>query len=190
MRANVVYALLYASGIYGLVLWPPIERAVTAIADPLRRGLAPAVASLPLPLRCALAFLLFDALAYWVHRAAHASPLLWRIHRVHHADPLLGPLTTFRFHVVEIAWRMAVQFLPLYLLGIAAEIPSGIYAVLLLFHVLAHSDLSWSFGAVGRAVVSPAYHAVHHRSESGGNYGMYFTWWDAWFGTASSSPHD
>lgn len=89
MRANAVYVLLYASGIYGLVLWPPVQRVVTAVAEPLRRALALEVEHLPLLVRVILALAAFDALAYWVHRAAHASPLLWRIHRVHHSDPCL-----------------------------------------------------------------------------------------------------
>ena len=185
MRANVVYALLYASGLYGLVLWPPVQRFVAAAAEPLRILLAPAVAHLPLAVRCALALLVFDALAYWVHRAAHASPLLWRVHRVHHSDPDFGPMTTFRFHVLEIAWRMAIQFFPLYLLGIAAGLPRGVYVALLLFNVLAHSDLRWTFGRLGGTVVSPAYHAVHHRSVEAANFGMYLVVWDAWFGTRS-----
>jgi sterol desaturase/sphingolipid hydroxylase (fatty acid hydroxylase superfamily) len=183
MRANAVYVLLYTSGLYGLVLWPPVHGAVTVAAEPLRIALAPAVAHLPLVVRCALALIVFDALAYWVHRAAHASPLLWRVHRVHHSDPDFGPMTTFRFHVLEIAWRMAIQFLPLYLLGIAAGLPRSVYVALLLFNVLAHSDLGWTFGRLGGTVVSPAYHAVHHRSENASNFGMYLAVWDAWFGT-------
>lgn len=181
MRANAIYVLLYASGFYGLVLWPPIQSAVSAIAEPLRRAIAPAVEPLPLGIRFLLALIVFDALAYWVHRAAHASPLLWRFHRVHHSDSDLGATTTFRFHIVEIAWRMAVQFLPLYLLGIAAAIPPAAYLSLLAFNVLAHSDLPWHFGIAGRAIVSPSYHAVHHRD--GVNFGMFFVWWDGWFGT-------
>jgi sterol desaturase/sphingolipid hydroxylase (fatty acid hydroxylase superfamily) len=186
MRANTIYALLYASGVYGLVLWPPVRAAVTAVAEPLRRAIDPAVGQLPLPIRCILALIAFDALAYWVHRAAHASPLLWRVHRLHHSDPELGPLTTFRFHVVEIAWRMAVQFLPLYVLGIAASIPPAGYAAMLVFNVLAHSGLDWTYGLLGRAVVSPAYHAVHHRRASAANFGMFFTVWDRWFGTRAA----
>jgi sterol desaturase/sphingolipid hydroxylase (fatty acid hydroxylase superfamily) len=188
MRANAIYVLLYASGAYGLVLWPPVHNIVETIAGPLGRVLAPAVESLPLGIRIVLALVLFDVLAYWVHRAAHASPLLWRIHRVHHSDSALGPTTTFRFHVIEIVWRMAVQFLPLYLLGIAAEIPAAAWLALLAFNVLAHSDLSWTFGAFGRAVVSPAYHASHHRANTPVNFGMFFAVWDLYFRTSATNP--
>jgi sterol desaturase/sphingolipid hydroxylase (fatty acid hydroxylase superfamily) len=185
MRANAVYVLLYASGLYGLVLWPPVERVVTAAAEPLRIVLDPAVAPMPLAVRCVLALIVFDLLAYWVHRAAHGSPLLWRVHRTHHSDPDFGPMTTFRFHVLEIAWRMALQFLPLYLLGIATGLPRSVFLTLLLFNVLAHSDLRWTFGPIAGAVVSPAYHAVHHRAEKAANFGMFFVVWDTWFGTKS-----
>ena len=186
MRGNAFYLLLYASGFYGLALWPPVERLVTALASPLQTALDPLVTLLPLPLRFALALIVFDALAYWVHRAAHAWPLLWHFHRIHHSDPGLGATTTFRFHIVEIAWRMAVQFLPLYLLGIAAAIPPAAYLALLAFNVLAHSDLPWNFGGLRHAVVSPAYHAIHHRAgNTSANYGMFFAWWDRWWGTRS-----
>lgn len=179
---NVAYALLYASGIYGLVLWPPIQSVVTWVADPLRRALEGPVAHVPLLVRCAIAFVAVDALAYWMHRAAHANRWLWRLHRVHHDGPELGVLTTFRFHVGEIAWRMALQFLPLHLLGIAASIPTSAIFVLLAFNLLAHSNRDWHFGVLGHAVVSPAYHGTHHR-EDRANYGMYLTVWDAMFGT-------
>lgn len=184
MRANAVYAVLYASGIYGLVLWPPVQRVVTVLAEPLRLAIEPA--HLPFAARVVLAFVAFDFLAYWMHRAAHASALLWRVHRVHHADPAFGVLTTFRFHVAEIAWRMAVQYLPLYVLGVAADLPRGVFIALVVFNVLAHSDLQWTFGALGRAIVSPRSHAAHHRND-GANFGMFFSFWDGLFGTRYSS---
>ena len=181
---NLVYALLYASGIYGLVLWPPIQSAVTWMAEPLRRVLEGPLEDVPLLARCAIAFVAVDALAYGMHRAAHAVPLLWRLHRVHHEGPELGVLTTFRFHVGEIAWRMALQFLPLHLLGIAASIPTEAILVLLAFNMLAHSNRDWRLGLLGHAVVSPAYHRTHHHHDRA-NYGMYLTVWDALFRTRS-----
>jgi sterol desaturase/sphingolipid hydroxylase (fatty acid hydroxylase superfamily) len=179
---DVVYLLLYFSGIYTLVLWPPVQAAVTALAEPLRGALAGGVDRLPLVARCAIAFVAVDALAYWAHRAAHAHPWLWRLHRVHHSAPSLNVLTTFRFHFAEIAWRMALQFLPLHLLGIAASIPTSAILAILAFNVLAHSNLNWHFGVLGHAIVSPAYHGTHHREERA-NYGMFLAVWDTMFGT-------
>jgi sterol desaturase/sphingolipid hydroxylase (fatty acid hydroxylase superfamily) len=179
MRRNALYILLYAGGVYAFVLWPPVTAAVTFLAAPLRNLIANDVERIPLLARCTAALMLFDLLAYWVHRAAHANALLWRIHRVHHSDPDLGPWITFRFHIVEIAWRMALQFLPLYLLGVVADIPNAIYLVLLVFNLVAHSDLDWRFGPL----VGPAYHGVHHRDDRA-NFGMFFVVWDRVFRTA------
>jgi sterol desaturase/sphingolipid hydroxylase (fatty acid hydroxylase superfamily) len=179
MRRNALYILLYAGGVYAFVLWPPVTAAVTFLAAPLHNLIANDLERIPLLARCVAALIAFDLLAYWVHRAAHASALLWRIHRVHHSDPDLGPWITFRFHVVEIAWRMALQFLPLYLLGVVADIPNAVYLVLLVFNLVAHSDLDWRFGPL----VGPAYHGVHHR-DGGANFGMFFVVWDRIFRTA------
>lgn len=184
--ANVAYFLLYVSGVYGLLLWPPIAAMVTTIAGPLHRLIAHDVERVPLAVRCIGAFIGFDCLAYWMHRAAHRNALLWRFHRTHHSDDALGPLTTFRFHIVEIAWRMAVQFLPLYLLGVTIEIPNGVVLALASFNMLAHSATGWTYGLFGRGVVSPAYHEVHHRHDEHANFSMYLVVWDTWFGTQSS----
>lgn len=178
MRRNALYILLYLSGAYAFFLWPPITAAVTTIAEPLRRVLAGDIERVPMLIRCALALIVFDLIAYWVHRAAHANAFLWRFHRVHHSDPDLGPWITFRFHVVEIAWRMAIQFFPLYVLGVAAAIPTSVYLALVVFNLVAHSDLDWRFGPL----VGPAYHGVHHRDEHA-NFGMFFVAWDSLFGT-------
>lgn len=175
MRRNALYIVLYLSGAYAFFLWPPITAAVTLLAEPLRRALDN---DLPLIVRCTLALIAFDLLAYWIHRAAHASPLLWRFHRVHHSDPDLGPWITFRFHVVEIAWRMAIQFFPLYVLGVAAAIPTSVYLAIVVFNLIAHSDLDWRFGPL----VGPAYHGVHHR-DGHANFAMFFVAWDGLFGT-------
>lgn len=179
MRRNALYILLYASGAYAFVLWPPVTKLVTTIAAPLRALIAEDVERIPVAVRCLIALIAFDLLAYWVHRAAHANAFLWRIHRVHHSDPNLGPWITFRFHVAEIAWRMAIQLLPLYLLGVAAAIPNAVWLVIVVFNLVAHSDLDWRFGPL----VGPAYHGVHHR-DGRANFGMFFVVWDVLFRTA------
>ncbi|MGZ4807815.1 MAG: sterol desaturase family protein [Thermoanaerobaculia bacterium] len=185
--ANFVYFLLYASGVYGLVLWPPVTAVVIAIAEPVHRLVVHEIERVPLIVRCVAAFIAFDCAAYWMHRAAHRSTFLWRFHRVHHSDPELGPLTTFRFHVVEIAWRMAMQFAPLYLLSIAVAIPPAMFFGLVAFDMVAHSDAGWTFGPIGRCIVSPAYHAVHHGREEYANFGMFLVVWDAMFKTRGNA---
>lgn len=53
------------------------------------------------------------------------------------------------------------------------------YLALLVFNLVAHSDLNWRFGPL----VRPAYHGVHHR-DGRANFGMFFVAWDVLFRTA------
>jgi sterol desaturase/sphingolipid hydroxylase (fatty acid hydroxylase superfamily) len=46
-------------------------------------------------------FLADDASRFFLHRAMHHWPLLWRMHRVHHSATVLTPFTVFRVHPVE-----------------------------------------------------------------------------------------
>ena len=40
--------------------------------------------------------------AYWLHRAFHAIPVLWRIHTVHHCDADVDATTANRHHPLEL----------------------------------------------------------------------------------------
>ena len=48
-----------------------------------------------------LAFLLVDFTRYWVHRAHHRVPLLWRFHRTHHSSEHINATSGLRMHVVD-----------------------------------------------------------------------------------------
>ena len=176
--SDLVYALLYASGVYGLVLWPPIANAITTAIAPID-----GVERVPPLFRGVMAFIAFDFCAYWVHRIAHENRLLWFFHRVHHRSPDLGPLTTFRFHVVEFGWRMALQFLPLYVLSIEAAVPPVLVLAFVAFEMTAHSAIDWDFGRLRLVLVSPVYHAIHHQRDQHANFAMFLPVWDVFFGT-------
>ena len=52
---------------------------------------------------------------------------------------------------------------------------------------IAHADLAWGYGGLGRVLVSPRFHRLHHSAEArhqGLNYGVTFSLWDYLFGTA------
>jgi sterol desaturase/sphingolipid hydroxylase (fatty acid hydroxylase superfamily) len=46
---------------------------------------------------------------YWLHRARHEVPLLWRFHRLHHAAERLDVSGSFHFHPIESVY-VAVLF--------------------------------------------------------------------------------
>jgi len=182
--ANFVYFALYASGLYSFLFWKPMTLAAGVLTAPLRSALLLAkFASLPFAVRWIVVFVAVDLAGYWAHRMAHANRLLWRFHRVHHSDADLGPLTTFRCHVVEVAWRMFARALPLHLLHVdPSSMPIGLFFIPLVLEIVAHSDLDWNFGWI----VGPSYHRVHHSidaEQSQKNFSMLLTIWDVLFAT-------
>ena len=146
-------------------------------------------------------FLAYE-LGYWFnHWLSHKVPLLWEFHKVHHTAEVLTPLTNFRVHPVY-TWVFAN------ILALSAAIANGAgnymfgdtayqYAlsdtniILVLFiHTyvhLQHSHMWISFrGALGRILVSPAHHQVHHSRDPkhfNRNFGSCLALWDWMFGT-------
>ena len=146
-------------------------------------------------------FLAYE-LGYWLnHWLSHKVPLLWEFHKVHHTAEVLTPLTNFRVHPIY-GWIFAN------ILAVSAATANGVgnymfgdtayqYAlsdtniILVLFiHAyvhLQHTHMWISFrGALGRILVSPAHHQVHHSANPkhfNKNYGSCLALWDWTFGT-------
>jgi sterol desaturase/sphingolipid hydroxylase (fatty acid hydroxylase superfamily) len=170
--------------LYSFLFWSPVTHLAQILTAPMRSALPlEKFASLPFAARWVIVFVAVDLAAYWAHRIAHANRFLWHFHRVHHSDAALGPLTAFRCHVVEVAWRMFARALPLHLLAVDANtMPVGLFVIPLFAEIVAHSDLEWDFGWI----VGPAFHRVHHSSdpsESEKNFSMLLTVWDTLFRT-------
>ena len=146
-------------------------------------------------------FLAYE-LGYWFnHWLSHKVPVLWEFHKVHHTAEVLTPLTNFRVHPVY-TWIFAN------ILAFSAAVANGLgnymfgntayqYAfsdtniILVLFihgyvH-LQHSHMWISFrGVLGRVLVSPAHHQVHHSANPkhfNKNFGSCLAIWDWMFGT-------
>jgi sterol desaturase/sphingolipid hydroxylase (fatty acid hydroxylase superfamily) len=54
-----------------------------------------------------------------------------------------------------------------------------------------HSDIEWTYGPVGRVIVSPRFHARHHSAapeDINVNFGSLLIIWDHLFGTARKTP--
>jgi sterol desaturase/sphingolipid hydroxylase (fatty acid hydroxylase superfamily) len=130
---------------------------------------------------------------YWTHRLLH-FPLLWHVHRFHHAATELNVVTAFRVHPAESVTRIFAVLSPL----IFFKVPD---IDLLIFFVigglstfLAHGELPWTYGWIGRWIVAaPAVHQVHHSRDEVHRDKNFCTCplWDHAFGTwydGSSRP--
>ncbi len=143
----------------------------------------------PVAAQAALLLLLADALHYAVHRLMHELPWLWRIHRVHHADADFDVATALRFHPFE--WLLSAVPL-LSVAGWLAPAPQAsalAFGALAVWNVVQHMGLPYTSALerwLGRWVLTPTLHRVHHArapARSLGNYGLMFAAWDRLLGT-------
>lgn len=154
--------------------------------------------------RTVITLMLFLAyeLGYWFnHWLSHKVPLLWEFHKVHHSAEVLTPLTNFRVHPVYtfvfgniIAFATAVAGgLGHYAFGDTtyqyAFADTNVILVLFIhaYVHLQHSHVWIAFsGLLGRILVSPAHHQVHHSADPkhfNKNFGSCLALWDWMFGT-------
>jgi len=149
---------------------------------------------LPLWLQLVVGVPALDALSYALHRAFHASPMLWRLHALHHADPELDVTTTVRHHPGEsLLMALAVGGLG----GAIGLTPLvvGFYGSLnLSVQFFSHCNINLPRGlatALGWLVVTPTQHRVHHSRDPADfatNFGPVFSVWDRLFGTLKVGP--
>jgi sterol desaturase/sphingolipid hydroxylase (fatty acid hydroxylase superfamily) len=63
--------------------------------------------------------LVADFTQYWVHRAFHTIPVLWRFHAIHHSAEQMDWLAGSRLHLVDVAVTRGLTYVPIYVLGFA-----------------------------------------------------------------------
>ncbi|WP_010516989.1 sterol desaturase family protein [Croceivirga radicis] len=142
-----------------------------------------------------LSVVLYDFTTYWIHRASHKVPVLWRLHRVHHSDTTMDSSTTFRFHPLElILIYQTGNILTALIFGTDVMAMAVYYLFLYVFFFLEHSNLnypSWLNNSLGLIFVMPDHHRVHHHQEqyyTDSNFADIFIIWDRIFGTFKLIP--
>jgi sterol desaturase/sphingolipid hydroxylase (fatty acid hydroxylase superfamily) len=140
--------------------------------------------------------------AYWLdHWLSHKVPVLWDFHKVHHTAESLSMLTNYRVHPVDtiVFYNIAAACtgLTAALLGFALGRPidpAAVGIVSLAIFVgsqtlshLQHSHLWISLpGRLGRWLLSPAHHQIHHSiavRHYDRNFGSTIAIFDRMFGT-------
>lgn len=131
--------------------------------------------------------ILQDALFYVSHRLFHHPLLYAAFHRGHHRSRRPTPWTSFAFDPPE----ALVQ--ALFLVGIVMLIPLhlitlfAVLSTMTVWAIVNHLDLDFlprwfPHHLLGRWVIGPAHHSLHHRRPSV-HFGLYFTFWDRVCGT-------
>jgi sterol desaturase/sphingolipid hydroxylase (fatty acid hydroxylase superfamily) len=147
------------------------------------------------------AFLARDLGVFVAHALQHRVPLLWAFHKVHHTTTALTPLSALRAHPVDdlftqalvacLTGAVAAGFRLVYdgapAGGSVAATSLAVLGFHLAGHHLRHSHVWLSYGPVlGRLLVSPAHHQVHHSRAPrhwNRNLGQFLAVWDWAFGT-------
>lgn len=135
-------------------------------------------------------FLAHDTCFYWSHRALHHPKLFPLFHRVHHDSVEPTPFTTFSFHPVESVIQDLNSLLALVILLVIPWHPASLVAFSLgvtLFNLLGHMGFeiyprTWHRWPILGWKTTCYHHYMHHQ-RSGGNYGLYFRFWDRLCGT-------
>ena len=145
-----------------------------------------AVSILPLFAQFLVCLLIADLTQYWVHRAFHAIPFLWRFHSVHHSVETMDWIAGSRLHLVDVVVTRGLVLLPLIVLGFA---DAAIYAYLGFVSVHAvfiHANFAPRSRGLEAWIVMPRFHHWHHAREPNAvdkNFAVHLPWLDQLFGT-------
>ena len=138
-------------------------------------------------------FMIFihDTYFYWTHWLMHKKSVFPWVHRVHHLSTNPSPWAAMAFHpleaVIEAGVIVIIPFLfPVHPLAI------GLFLLfMMIYNVYGHLGYElypkgFAKSFVGRWINTSVNHNMHHQF-IGGNYGLYFLFWDKWMGTLQES---
>ena len=132
-----------------------------------------------------LTIVAMDGANWLAHYADHRLDALWRFHALHHSQEELSVLTSFRAHPLMHTTGFVLATIPVVALMPARPIAPVLITVYLCIGTLQHANLRWTFGPLGRMLVSPAYHRFHHACDDQAvNLGVVLTIWDILTGYA------
>ena len=165
-----------------LVLAPAVSLGAALAIPDLQR----LVQALPLVAQFLACVLVADLAQYWIHRAFHRVPLLWRFHAVHHSLETMDWIAGSRLHLVDVVVTRGLVLLPLIVLGFDSR---AVYAYLALvsFHaVFIHANFAPRSAWIERWIAMPRFHHWHHAIEPEAvdrNFAVHLPMLDRWFGT-------
>jgi sterol desaturase/sphingolipid hydroxylase (fatty acid hydroxylase superfamily) len=144
------------------------------------------VGAQPLALQIVEIMFFTDLVQYWLHRAFHRVPALWRFHAVHHSAKSMDWLAGARMHFLEIIILRGVTAIPMFTLGFEAFAIQGYLLVVYFYSAFIHANVGWKLEGIGRFLATPRYHHWHHGVEREAidvNFAIHFPLFDRLFGT-------
>ncbi|MEM9169656.1 MAG: sterol desaturase family protein [Pseudomonadota bacterium] len=142
----------------------------------------------------ALSLVALDLWTYFMHRAYHEVPVMWRLHAPHHLDERLDTSSAVRFHAGEVGLSAVFRLVPIAGLAIPLAHVALFETLLLAGAIFHHSNVRLPAPlerALSSVIVTPSIHWVHHharRADTDANYAAVLSVWDRVFGTKSPTP--
>lgn len=149
-------------------------------------GLARVVQATPLVAQALACLVVADLAQYWVHRAFHRVPLLWRFHLVHHSVESMDWLAGSRLHLIDIIATRGLVLLPLIAIGFDQRVVLGYLAFVSLHAVFIHANFAVRWAWLENWLVMPRFHHWHHAVEPAAheaNFAVHLPLLDRLFGT-------
>jgi sterol desaturase/sphingolipid hydroxylase (fatty acid hydroxylase superfamily) len=140
---------------------------------------------IPGTVKIILGLILADGSLYWVHRAMH-RPGLWRAHKFHHSIREIWWLSGSRTSFMHLLLFAVPQiFIAYFLLKLTTPQAGVAFSIGVIVNIWIHTNLWVNLGPVGRIIITPNYHRIHHGAMglSAKNLGFLFPIWDKIFGT-------
>jgi sterol desaturase/sphingolipid hydroxylase (fatty acid hydroxylase superfamily) len=147
----------------------------------------------PISMRIIVALLVAEFFRWFNHFIRHKIGMLWEFHAVHHSQKEINAFTDDRGHVVDQLVSTMADFAPF----VIFQVPNA-FALSIIFlyrpihNRFVHANLSINLGWLGYVFTSPQFHRVHHSSDplhADKNYGVLFSFFDYFFGTAVLSRY-
>lgn len=154
-------------------------------------SLQSAIRAMPAVLQFVLILIFTDLTQYWVHRAFHYFPWLWKFHSIHHSAQAMDWLAGSRLHLVDVVVTRSLSFVPLYILGFE---DGPLFAYVVVVSVQAtfiHANVRWDFGLLSWLLATPQFHHWHHgadREAIDKNFAVHLPVIDWLFGTFYLPP--
>lgn len=184
-REDLFYYLV-SSMLVQIITWLSFGPARMIFAATPWNGFRSWVASLPLFVQVLAIMFFTDLVQYWVHRAFHRIPFLWRFHAVHHSAKAMDWIAGARMHFLEILVLRGTTVMPMMLLGFHHTAVNIYIFMVYVWSTFVHANLGWKLRWMERLLVTPRFHHWHHGIEREAidvNFAIHFPFFDKIFGT-------
>jgi len=123
------------------------------------------VVGLPFVVQLVAIMFLTDLVQYWLHRAFHRVPWLWKFHAVHHSARSMDWMAGARMHFLEIIVLRGVTVIPMVVLGFSETAMHSYILLVYLYSTFVHANIGWRFPVLEQFLVTPRFHHWHHGIE-------------------------